>query len=199
MSNDAHEFVSRGGLKLQAGLEAFELGAAGWVCADFGCNVGGFTDCLLRRGAVKVYAIDTGYGELAWTLRRDSRVVVMERTNALHCQPAEKVDLVVADVAWTPQSRIIPAAMAWLKPGGRIVSLLKPHYELTKIAGRKPVGVLDPGKAEEVCRDVCSRLADAGWCVRAVTRSAILGKGGNVEFLLLINAPASHPGESSVE
>jgi 23S rRNA (cytidine1920-2'-O)/16S rRNA (cytidine1409-2'-O)-methyltransferase len=199
MSNEAREFVSRGGLKLQAALDAFELDVTGLLCADFGCNVGGFTDCLLRRGVSKVYAVDTGYGELAWTLRRDGRVVVMERTNALHCAPPEPVDLVVADVAWTPQSRVIPAALAWLKPGGRIVSLLKPHYELTKLAGRKPIAPLDPTQSDDVCRQVCQRLADFDCRVLAVTRSTILGKGGNVEFLLLIAPGSSLPAAADVQ
>jgi len=122
------DFVSRSGLKLDAALEAFDLDVRDAVCADFGCNVGGFTDCLLRRGASTVYAVDTGYGALAWKLRKDPRVVVMERTNALHCEVPASVDVVVIDVAWTPQERIIPAAMRWLAQsgrtrGGRIVSL----------------------------------------------------------------------------
>ncbi|TFG88259.1 MAG: TlyA family RNA methyltransferase, partial [Gemmatimonadales bacterium] len=137
---DDDAFVSRAGRKLAAALDAFGLDVAGAICADFGCNVGGFTDCLLRRRAARVYAVDTGYGALAWTLRTSDRVVVMERTNALHCPVPEPVDLVTIDVGWTPQSRIVPAAMRWLKPagGGRIVSLLKPHYELGREAGARP-------------------------------------------------------------
>ena len=189
MSPHDASFVSRAGLKLQAALEAFGLDVAGWVCADFGCNQGGFTDCLLRRGAAKVYAVDTGYGQLAWKLRRDPRVVVMERTNALHTPAPEPVELVVADVAWTPQELIVPAAMAWLRPGGQVLSLLKPHYELAKTQGRKPVAALAPGQAEEVCLAVCRRLADLGCTVRAAMRSVLRGKGGNVEFLLWL-APA---------
>ena len=125
-------FVSRAGLKLDHALREFQLDVTGFVCADFGCNVGGFTDCLLQRGAAKVFAIDTGYGALAWTLRNDARVVVMERTNALHAPPPQDVlvDLVVIDLAWTPQRLAIPAALRWLKPDARIVTLVKPHYEL---------------------------------------------------------------------
>ena len=112
MTADSREFVSRAGEKLQAALNAFCLDVRGLDCADFGCNVGGFTDCLLRRGAARVVAVDTGYGELAWKLRTDARVEVMERTTALHCQPpAGHVDLVAIDVAWTPQELIVPAAM----------------------------------------------------------------------------------------
>jgi 23S rRNA (cytidine1920-2'-O)/16S rRNA (cytidine1409-2'-O)-methyltransferase len=186
-------FVSRAGQKLAAAIDAFGLDVAGWVCADFGCNVGGFTDCLLQRGAAKVYAVDTGYGELAWKLRRDGRVVVMERTNALYAPPPRPVDLVTVDVAWTPQSLAAPAAAKWLRPGGRIVSLLKPHYELAKSAsprgghgGGQP---LTPAQSRQVCADVCRQLADLGLPPAAVMRSVLLGKGGNEEFVLLIAQP----------
>jgi 23S rRNA (cytidine1920-2'-O)/16S rRNA (cytidine1409-2'-O)-methyltransferase len=185
-------FVSRAGLKLDAALEAFGLDVMGCVCADFGANVGGFTDCLLRRGARKVYAVDTGYGDLAWTLRNDARVVVMERTNALHvAPPTEGVDLVVCDVAWTPQLRIVPAAMDWLAAGareriGRVVSLLKPHYEYAKLQGRKARGPLDHEQRREVIRAVGKQLAEAGVLVEALCESPIRGKGGNREALLLL-------------
>ena len=180
------DFVGRAGEKLSAALDAFGLDVRGAVCADLGCNVGGFTDCLLRRGAAKVYAVDTGYGELAWKLRRDERVVVMERTNALHCRPPAKVDLVTIDVAWTPQELIVPAAVRWLKPGGRIVSLLKPHYELAKMRKRTPRETLTDRQAGEVCADVCERLCELGCRVGAAIKSPIRGKGGNVEFMLLV-------------
>jgi 23S rRNA (cytidine1920-2'-O)/16S rRNA (cytidine1409-2'-O)-methyltransferase len=189
-------FVSRAGEKLQAALDAFGIDVAGRVCADFGCNVGGFTDCLLQRGAAKVFAIDTGYGELAWKLRKDPRVVVMERTNALYCPVAEQVDFVVIDVAWTCQSLVVPAARKWLKSPNatnfrpRIVSLLKPHYELAKIAGRKPHEVLSEAQSREVCLEVCSRLNQANIRVSAVMPSVLLGKGGNREFILLLEEEA---------
>ncbi len=186
MTKPQGPFASRAGEKLDAALDAFGLDVRGMVCADFGCNVGGFTDCLLRRGARKVYAVDTGYGELAWKLRTDARVVVLERTNALYADCPEPADLVVCDVAWTPQERIVPAAARWLKDGGRIVSLLKPHYELSKLRGRKPPGPLAPGQAERVCREVCERLDAAGFEIRAAMRSILRGKGGNTEFLLWI-------------
>ena len=179
-------FVSRAGRKLNDALDAFAIDVRGTVCADFGCNVGGFTDCLLRRGAARVYAVDTGYGQLAWRLRNDPRVVVMERTNALHCAVPEPVGLVVIDVAWTPQELAVPAAMRWLGRGGRIVSLLKPHYELAKLAKRKPRAALSEAKAREVCAEVCRRLGEAGADVRAAAPSELRGKGGNREFMLLI-------------
>ena len=152
----------------------------------FGCNVGGFTNCLLRRGARKVFAVDTGYGTLAWSLRQDLRVTAMERTNALRCPVPESVDLVVVDVAWTPQTLIIPAAARWLAPGGKIVSLLKPHYEIANAGRRKPHAPLDDDQARQACLDSCRRLAEAGLCIRAVMCSPLRGKGGNLEFLLMI-------------
>jgi len=169
-----------------AALEAFGVDVRGACCADFGCNVGGFTDCLLRCGAARVYAVDTGYGQLAWRLRKDPRVVVMERTNALHVKPPELVDMVAVDVAWTPQERIVPAALRWLKPAGRVLSLLKPHYELSKMRRSRPTAVLADRQADEICRIVCRRLERLGCCVRAAMRSVLRGKGGNREFFLLI-------------
>lgn len=191
---ESSRFVSRAGDKLRAALDALGIDAAGLTCADFGCNVGGFTDCLLQAGAVKVYAIDTGYGELAWKLRKDPRVVVMERTNALYCAVAESVDLAVIDVAWTPQGLVVPAAMKWLKsradaaqgPVPRIISLLKPHYELAKMAGKKPHAVLGEEQSREVCQKVCEQLNQLGARVSAVMPSVLLGKGGNREFILLL-------------
>jgi len=198
-------FVSRAGEKLRGALDAFGVGArvAGRVCADFGCNVGGFTDCLLQAGAVKVFAIDTGYGELAWTLRKDPRVVVMERTNALYADVAEPVDLVVIDVAWTPQRLAVPAALRWLKPGqGQqdperdpldgplIISLIKPHYEAEKFLGRKPHGPLSPEQSADIARQVCDGLDTDNTLpcrVLNLTPSPLLGKGGNREFLTLIS------------
>lgn len=121
-------FVSRAGEKLAAALDRFGVDVTGMVCADLGCNVGGFTDCLLQRGAERVYAVDTGYGALAWKLRQDERVVVMERTNALHLDPPEEgVGLVTVDLSWTPQRYGVPAALRW-RPG-RVITLIKPHYE----------------------------------------------------------------------
>ncbi len=196
----AGPFASRGGLKLQHALSAFAVEAVGWVCADFGCSTGGFTDCLLRAGAARVYALDTAYGQLAWTLRNDPRVVVMERTNALHAlQPADVaasggVDLIVADMGWTPQRLIVPSALRWLKPGGRIITLVKPHYELRAAdPARLPRGgILDEALAAQVSRETLDALPALGVRVVAATPSPILGgahkgKGtGNVEILALL-------------
>ena len=188
MSSKPAEYVGRGGHKLSAALDAFGVDPAGLTCADFGANIGGFTDCLLQRGAARVYAVDTGYGMLAWKLRKDARVVVMERTNALHADPPGLVDLVVIDMAWTPQALSIPAAMKWLAKDGRIVSLLKPHFELAKMTpgGKKPHAALSGDQAREVCDKVCSQLAGLGCPVADAIRSPIKGKGGTTEFLLLL-------------
>src|SRR5215467_13590065 len=122
-------FVSRAGQKLDHALATFSLDVTGFVCADFGANAGGFTDCLLQRGALKVYAIDTGYGALEWKLRKDPRVVVMERTNAMHVDLPEKIGAVTIDVAWTKQRHILPAARRMIAADGVCVTLIKPHYE----------------------------------------------------------------------
>jgi 23S rRNA (cytidine1920-2'-O)/16S rRNA (cytidine1409-2'-O)-methyltransferase len=177
-------YASRSGHKLAAALTAFGISPAGWVCADFGCNVGGFTDCLLQHGAAKVYAIDTGYGTLAWKLRRDPRVVVMERTNAMHVALSEPIDLVTIDVAWTPQHHILPAALKILRPGGRIITLIKPHYE----ADRKQLrgGVLGSGDIPAVLDAVAERLTALGITLERIVESPIPGHKGNVEFLGLI-------------
>ena len=191
MGLDERRFVSRGGRKLQAALDAFQLDVTGLVCADFGANVGGFTDCLLQAGAEKVFAVDTGYGELAWRLRKDPRVVVMERTNALYtdCPVSPGVDLVVVDVAFTPQRLIVPAASQWLKDGGKIISLLKPHYELAKLPGASavpPAGPLEMDRANDLCKQVCAELEEMGFAISGLITSPLRGKGGNAEFLVLL-------------
>lgn len=191
MADQQCPFVSRAGLKLDHALREFKFDVNGMICADFGCNVGGFTDCLLQRGAAKVFAIDTGYGVLAWKLRNDPRVIVMERTNALHVQPGGQVDLVVIDMAWTPQRHAMPAAMKWLKPVGKIITLIKPHYELNEEEKRTLLvdGRLAPAEAERVMQRVLEEMPSWGARPIAHTRSPISGgkssKGGegNVEFL----------------
>lgn len=183
-------FVSRGGQKLAAALDAFALNVAGFTCADLGCNVGGFTDCLLQRGTRHVYAIDTGYGELAWKLRQDDRVTVMERTNALHSEPAAPgIDLVVIDLGWTRQARAIPAALQW-EPA-RIITLIKPHYESppAKVKGRR--GVLSDEEAQRVLHETLDAMPSLGvevvdWLESPIRGGAGKGKRGNVEYLALL-------------
>jgi 23S rRNA (cytidine1920-2'-O)/16S rRNA (cytidine1409-2'-O)-methyltransferase len=174
-------YVSRGGEKLAAALDAFAIDPHDQVCADLGCNVGGFTDCLLRRGALRVHAVDTGYGELAWTLRRDPRVVVRERTNALHVELPEPVALVTIDVAWTRQHLILPAAARMLAAGGSIVTLIKPHYEAERKALRQ--GVLPADAVDSVLELMRARVAEAGLGFSKIIPSPIRGRKGNRELL----------------
>src|SRR5580658_2270693 len=117
------QFVSRAGAKLDHAVTAFSIAIEGKICADLGCSTGGFTDCLLQRGAAKVFSVDTGYGVLDWKLRNDPRVVVMERTNAMHVRLPEPVDLITIDVGWTRQRHILPSAGRLLAPGGSVVTL----------------------------------------------------------------------------
>jgi 23S rRNA (cytidine1920-2'-O)/16S rRNA (cytidine1409-2'-O)-methyltransferase len=191
----SRSYVSRGGQKLSGALDAFNLDVAGLRCADLGCNVGGFTDYLLQHGAEHVWAVDTGYGDFAWTLRNDPRVTLHERTNALHFTPPAAVDLAVVDVSWTPQQRIVPAAIEWLdagsnfpagRGGGAIVSLLKPHYEYAKIHGRKLYRPLTEDESADVLARVREQLTQLGAEVLDSTPCAIRGKGGNREYLLLL-------------
>ena len=189
-------FVSRAGAKLEHALEAFGVSVAGLRCADFGCNVGGFTDCLLQRGAARVTAVDTGYGALAWRLRQDPRVEVRERTNALHADPpAGGVDLVVVDLAWTPQRLAVPAAMRWLAPGGRVVTLVKPHYELRDDEKAwLDRGFLPHDRVPGVVARVEAAMPALGARVTGSAQSPLVGGKtsrkagvpGNVEWLLLL-------------
>ena len=194
MPPTAQPYVSRGGLKLAAALDAFRLDVSNLRCADLGANVGGFTDCLLQRGAANVYAVDTAYGTLAWSLRQDPRVVTLERTNVLHIEPADVAGssdcyLVTIDLGWTRQAHAIPAALKWLTTAGRIVSLIKPHYEAD--AGVPTGGVLDDDEAQRVTRRVLDAMPALGVNVLDHIRSPVRGGGnrkgkGNAEFLALL-------------
>ena len=178
---DVRPFVSRAGEKLDHALSVFGIDVSHQVCADLGSNAGGFVDCLLRRGAAKVYAIDTGYGVLEWRLRRDERVVVMERTNAMHAELPEPVSLVTIDVAWTRQRNILPAARRMLGKDGSVVTLIKPHYEADRSTLQK--GVLPPENVDTVVDEVLNDVRAAGFEVLRTVRSPILGAKGNAEVL----------------
>jgi 23S rRNA (cytidine1920-2'-O)/16S rRNA (cytidine1409-2'-O)-methyltransferase len=177
-------------MKLHAALAAFQVDPTGLTCADLGCSTGGFTDCLLRHGAAHVYAVDTAYGELAWTLRQDDRVTVMERSNALHTEPLARCDLVTVDLGWTPQHRAVPAAGQWLGdgPDARIITLIKPHYEASADAmGGRRKGKLDGVQALAVAERVLADLEAAGFESLGHLPSPIRGgKGGNLEYLALL-------------
>ncbi len=193
-------FVSRGGEKLAGALEAFNLDVTGFVCADVGASTGGFTDCLLQRGAAKVYAIDVGKGILHWKLRNDSRVVVMEETNARFVESLpEKIDLATVDASFISLKVLLPVVRKWFTPlsgsppifvenGGRgrgaIVALIKPQFE----AGKKDVsrgdGVIrDPQIHRQVLLDVLTFAQNEGFGVRGLVKSPLTGPKGNVEFL----------------
>lgn len=179
------KFVSRAGEKLEFVLDKFEISVRNLVVADFGSSTGGFVDCLLQNGAKKVYAVEVGYGTLDWNLRNDKRVVVMERTNAMHVELPEKVDLITIDIGWTKQAKILPNAFLNLKEGGLIISLIKPHYEADKKYLRK--GKLMNEKIDEVLDQVRMDIESAGGSVEKIVESPILGeKGKNREFLFLI-------------
>lgn len=178
-------FASRAGDKLQHALIEFQFSVEGKICADFGSSTGGFVDCLLKNGAKKVYAVETGYGVLDWKLRNDPLVVVMERTNAMHVVLPEKVDVITNDTSWTKQEFIIPHALTQLKDHGHIITLIKPHYEAEKSLLRK--GVLDEVTAEQVAKQTLEALKMLGIKVLGFTKSPILGgKGGNTEYLTLL-------------
>lgn len=177
-------YVSRGGLKLEAALDAFALQVSDLTCADVGASTGGFTDCLLKRGAARVYAIDVGYGQLDWKLRRDPRVVVMERTNARYLESLpEPVDLATIDASFISLRLILPRVYGWLKPDGQVVTLIKPQFE----AGRDQVGkggvVRDPAIHTDVLKRVLTWVNAQGLTPLGVIRSPITGPAGNVEFL----------------
>jgi 23S rRNA (cytidine1920-2'-O)/16S rRNA (cytidine1409-2'-O)-methyltransferase len=180
-----NKYASRAGEKLHYALDYFNLKVNKKICADFGCSTGGFTDCLLQNNAKKVYAIDTGYGILDWKLRNDSRVVVMERTNALHVNLPELVDFISVDVSWTRQKLIVPKALLHLKKNGDLVSLLKPHYEAEKRWLTK--GKLDEKFINEVIKKVNDDLAQLNINIKQIIESPIVGgKGSNKEYLLWI-------------
>lgn len=177
-------YVSRGGLKLAAALDAFDINVAGLVAADIGASTGGFTDCLLQRGAAKIYAIDVGYGQLAWKLRRAPRVVVMERVNARYLEALpEPIDLVTIDVSFISLRLILPVVMRLLTPEGQVIALIKPQFE----AGRRQVGkggvVRDPAVHRTVLEGLLSWAIEQGFVLRGLIPSPILGPAGNREFL----------------
>ncbi len=183
-----HPWVSRGGLKLDHALAHFNIAVAGAVCLDIGASTGGFTDVLLTRGAAKVYAVDVGHGQLAWKLRTDARVVVLEKTNARTLDATiipEPVDVIVCDASFIGLTVVLPAALALAKPGAYLVALIKPQFEV----GRERVGkkgvVSDPALHAEVCERISAWMSGLpGWSVLCVTESPIKGPEGNIEFLI---------------
>lgn len=183
-----HPWVSRGGLKLVKGLDHFGIDPAGRVALDVGASTGGFTDVLLSRGAAKVYAVDVGHGQLAWKLREDPRVVVLEKTNARTLTSAEipePVDLVVCDASFIGLEVVLPAPLALTRPGANLVALVKPQFEVGKGRVGKGGVVREPELHQEVCDRIGAWLAaQPGWRVLGLTESPITGPEGNKEFLI---------------
>lgn len=181
------KYVSRGGLKLEHALDAFRLDVSGHVALDAGASTGGFTDCLLQRGAARVYAADVGYGQLDWRLRSDPRVVVMDRVNLRYLTSLpELLDLATVDVSFISARKILPSIAPLLRSGGRVVLLVKPQFE----AGRAQVGkggvVRDPQVHRSVLLDLVAWAEREGLGVQDVVASPIRGPAGNVEFLALV-------------
>lgn len=181
------QYVSRGGLKLEKAIEVFGVALEGSTCCDFGASTGGFTDCMLKNGAVKVYAVDVGYGELAWGLRTDPRVINMERTNIRYLtdeQIPDPIDFISIDVSFISLTLILPVAHHFLKQGGSCVCLVKPQFE----AGKEKVGkkgiIKDPAVHLEVLQKIYRFAKELGFSVSGLDFSPVKGTKGNIEYLM---------------
>lgn len=183
-------YVSRGGLKLAHALESAHVDVSGWVCLDVGASTGGFTDCLLQKGAARVWAVDVGYGQFDWKLRQNPRVTVIERTNIRYAPPElfpEPFDLVAIDVSFISLKIVIPAAIPFLKPDGRILALIKPQFEVGKGQVGKGGVVKDARLHQSVISELTRFFDELGLVRKALLPSPILGPKGNREFLILLN------------
>jgi 23S rRNA (cytidine1920-2'-O)/16S rRNA (cytidine1409-2'-O)-methyltransferase len=187
IKGDPCPYVSRGGVKLESALAEFGIDVAGKVVLDSGASTGGFTQCLLAHGAARVFAVDVGYGQLAWELRQDPRVTILERTNLRHLTPealGTRVDLATLDLSFISLTKVLPAVRSLLKPGGEVLALVKPQFE----AGRGAVGkggiVRDPAVQQEVLERVSASACDLGFRSAGVRHSVLLGMDGNIEYFL---------------
>ena len=190
-------YVSRGGLKLEKALRNFGVDPTGYVCSDSGASTGGFTDCLLQQGASKAFAIDVGYGQLAWKIRNDPRVVVMERTNIRYVtleDLGEPLDLSVIDVSFISLGLVLPVVKTLLKPTGQVLCLIKPQFEAGKDKVGKKGVVRDPAVHEEVLQNFISLAKSLDFTIRNLTFSPVKGPEGNIEFLAHLSM---QPGEDS--
>ena len=186
-----HPWVSRGGLKLARAIDEFNINPTDKICIDVGASTGGFTDVLIQKGAAKVYAVDVGHGQLAWKLRSDDRVIVLEKTNARYLTSDDIPDppeIVVCDASFIGLRTVLPAAMSLAKPGATLAALIKPQFE----AGREHVGkggvVRDPEIHQRVCDEISAWFDDLDeWAVVGITQSPIKGPEGNIEFLIVAN------------
>lgn len=204
LRGSAMPYVSRGGLKLEKAIRVFSVDPAGRVCADVGASTGGFTDCMLQNGAAKVYAIDVGRGQLDWRLRKDERVVCMERTNIRYVRPEDlpsPPSLITVDVSFISLSLVLPVLKEILAPGGQLLCLIKPQFE----AGREQVGRKGVIRESSVQREVIERIIrlslSLGFCLEGLDYSPIKGPEGNIEYLCLLReggGDASIPSEEEI-
>ena len=198
LKGQTHPWVSRGGLKLVEALDRFDLDPTGCIAVDVGASTGGFTDVLLTRGAAKVYAVDVGHGQLAWKLRNDPRVVVMERTNARHLtrdQIPDAPGMVVCDASFIGLETVLPAALALAAPNAILAALIKPQFEVGKGRVGKGGVVREPELHQEVCDRIESWLnALPGWAVIGLCESPITGPEGNKEFLIVARKTGAESG-----
>lgn len=195
-------YVSRGGLKLERAINCFQLNLKGKTCIDCGASTGGFTDCMLQNGAAKVYAVDVGYGQLAWSLRQDPRVICMERTNVRYLtekQIPEPLDFGSVDVSFISLKLILPPLRNLLKPDGQVVCLVKPQFE----AGREKVGkkgvVRDPKVHQEVLEQFLNHASNSNFSVKNITYSPIRGPEGNIEYLGFLSVENGESWRGSVD
>ena len=192
-------YVSRGGLKLEAALDTFDLDPAGRICADIGASTGGFTDCLLQRGAARVYAIDVGYGQLAWSLRTDPRVVVIERVNVRFLEELpERIEFATVDVSFISLRLVLQRVARLLIPTGQTIALIKPQFEVGKGLVGKGGVVRDPQLHRLAIEKVLTGAENTGFAALGLIRSPIRGPAGNVEFLVWLRQGGSAPDSALV-
>ena len=191
LKNPPSRFVGRGGDKLQAAIDAFAINPTSWICADFGASTGGFTDCLLQAGAAKVYAIDVGYGQLAWKLRNNPQVIVMERTNARHLESLpEPIDAITADLSFISITKVLPAMLRVARSRAEAIVLIKPQFEVGP-KGTDGGLVKDPEVRQKAIRDCIDSFLNYGCAVLGQIPSPVHGaKKGNIEELLHLRFPA---------
>ncbi|BBD98531.1 TlyA family rRNA (cytidine-2'-O)-methyltransferase [Sphingobium amiense] len=182
-----HPWVSRGGIKLAHALDAFAIDVTGFVALDVGSSTGGFTDVLLKNGAAKVYAVDSGTNQLAWKLRSDARVIVHEQTSArilTQAHIADPIDIIVCDASFISLAKVLERPITFARPGAQMVALIKPQFEARREEVGKNGVVRDAAVHDRVCAEVQDWVREQGWAVAGLTQSPITGPQGNVEFLL---------------
>jgi 23S rRNA (cytidine1920-2'-O)/16S rRNA (cytidine1409-2'-O)-methyltransferase len=186
-------YVSRGGLKLEAALRYFNVSVDGKIAVDVGASTGGFTDCLLQNGAIKVYCVDVGYGQLAWKLRQDPRIVLIERANIRYLEKEKIPDpiaIATIDVSFISLVKVVPRVLEFLRPGGEVIALIKPQFEVGKGEVDKGGVIKDAAKRERAVEQVKGELEALGLNIIGVIPSPITGQKGNIEYLIYMTSPA---------